>query len=140
MRKFLLFLLLALPLFAQSPAAAVKKVLDAQTESWNSGDLEAFMRGYWHSPQLTFYGNGSVTHGWEQTLERYKKTYQSSGKEMGHLDFPEFTIQALGPESALARGRWHLRFKDGKEATGMTTLVLRKLPEGWRIVHDHSSS
>jgi ketosteroid isomerase-like protein len=29
---------------------------------------------------------------------------------------------------------------DGKELTGMTTVVLRKKPEGWRIVHDHSSA
>jgi hypothetical protein len=29
---------------------------------------------------------------------------------------------------------------DGKESTGMTSVTFLKLPEGWRIVHDHSSS
>jgi len=140
MRIAALLLLLTLWLPAQSPQSEVRKVLDAQTEAWNRGDLESFMNGYWHSPDLTFYGNGSVTKGWQQTLDRYRKTYQSQGKEMGHLDFPEFDIQPLGADYALARGRWHLRFHDGKEATGMTSLTLRKFPDGWRIIHDHSSS
>ena len=138
--KILLVLCLALPLWAQAPEAEVRRVLDAQTEAWNRGDLVAFMQGYWRSPELTFYGNNSVTKGWEQTLQRYRERYQSAGKEMGKLDFPEFDVEMLGAEYALARGRWHLRFHDGKEASGRTTLLLRKMPEGWRIVHDHSSS
>jgi hypothetical protein len=47
-------------------------------------------------------------------------------------------IEALGPEAALARGRWQLiRSKD--KPGGVFTLIFRKLPEGWRIVHDHTS-
>jgi len=33
-----------------------------------------------------------------------------------------------------------LKMPDGKESTGMTSVTFLKLPEGWRIVHDHSSS
>ena len=40
----------------------------------------------------------------------------------------------------MARGRWRLKMADGKELTGMTTVVFRKLREGWRVVHDHSSA
>jgi ketosteroid isomerase-like protein len=46
----------------------------------------------------------------------------------------------LGSEAALVRARWRLKMSDGKESTGMTTVIFRKLPEGWRIVHDHSSA
>jgi beta-aspartyl-peptidase (threonine type) len=59
---------------------------------------------------------------------------------MGTLDFPELEILTLGPEAAMARGRWRLKMPDAKESSGMTSVVFRKLPEGWRIVHDHSSS
>jgi len=59
---------------------------------------------------------------------------------MGKLDFPAMDVVTLGPDAALARGRWRLKMPDGKELTGMTTVVLRKRPEGWRIVHDHSSA
>jgi ketosteroid isomerase-like protein len=39
-------------------------------------------------------------------------------------------------------GRWHLeRAKDSRgPAGGMFTLILRRFPQGWRIVHDHTSA
>ena len=64
---------------------------------------------------------------------------QSDGKEMGHLDFKDIEINMLGPDSAYARGHWQLTMSDGKQPGGLFTLILRKFPEGWRIVHDHTS-
>jgi ketosteroid isomerase-like protein len=119
---------------------AIRQVLDRQTEAWNRGDLEGYMQGYWKSPDLTFYSGGTITGGWEATLARYRRRYQSEGKEMGRLDFPGETIDLLGPDSAVARGRWRLVFSDGKQSTGLYTVILRRLPAGWRIVHDHSSA
>ncbi|PYT35097.1 MAG: DUF4440 domain-containing protein [Acidobacteria bacterium] len=119
---------------------AIRKVLDRQTEAWNKGDLEGYMQGYRKSPDLTFYSGGTITSGWEATLARYRKRYQSEGKEMGRLDFPEEAIDLLGPDAALVRGRWRLALSGGKEMSGLTTVILKRLPEGWRIVHDHSSA
>jgi beta-aspartyl-peptidase (threonine type) len=59
---------------------------------------------------------------------------------MGTLDFPQPEFKVLGREAVLARGQWRLKMPDGKESTGMTSVTFQKLPEGWRIVHDHSSS
>ena len=118
----------------------IRTLLDRQVEAWNNGDLEGFMAGYWNSDQLTFYGNGTVTRGWQATLDRYKKKYQSGGNQMGKLDFSDLDILPLGPRAAVARAHWHLVLPGNKEPRGLTTLVLRKLPEGWRIVHDHSSA
>ena len=98
------------------------------------------MQGYRKSPDLTFYSGGTITSGWEATLARYRKRYQSEGKEMGRLDFPEEAIDLLGPDAALVRGRWRLALSGGKEMSGLTTVILKRLPEGWRIVHDHSSA
>jgi beta-aspartyl-peptidase (threonine type) len=118
---------------------AIQEVLDAQQAAWNKGDLDGFMVGYWKSDDLSFYSGGDKTKGWQATLERYEKKYKSDGKEMGALAFSELDIRVLGDENALVRGRWQLKFKDGKTAGGLYTLWLRKLPEGWRIVHDHTS-
>ena len=118
----------------------VRLVWTAQVDAWNRGDLEGFMAGYWKSPDLVFFSNGTGTRGWQATLDRYRARYQAEGKQMGTLDFPELEILTLGPEAAMARGRWRLKMPDGKESSGMTSVVFRKLPEGWRIVHDHSSS
>ncbi len=121
-------------------AKEIKAVLDAQMAAWNRGDLEGYMAGYWKSPDLVFFSNGSETRGWQATLDRYRKRYQGEGRQMGTLDFPQLDVVMLGADASLVRGRWHLKMPDGKEFGGMTSVILRKLPEGWRIVHDHSSS
>ena len=118
----------------------VRTVLTAQIAAWNRGDLDGFMDGYWKSPDLVFFSNGTETRGWQATLDRYRARYQAEGKQMGTLDFPQLDILTLGTEAAMARGRWRLKMPDGKELSGMTSVIFRKLPEGWRIVHDHSSA
>jgi ketosteroid isomerase-like protein len=119
---------------------AILKMLNAQVTAWNHGELEGFMAGYWHSPELTFFSNDNETHGWQETLERYKKRYQGEGRAMGKLDFQDLRIEMLGAKATFVRGKWHLKMPDGKDLQGMFTLVLRKFPQdGWKIVHDHSS-
>ena len=116
---------------------AIRAVLDAQTAAWNRGDLPGFMNGYWHSPELTFYSGSGVTSGWDATLARYQKRYQSAGNEMGKLDFSQLEIHPAG-DMAWVGGRWHLKMPDGSDRGGVFTLIFRKLPEGWKIVHDHT--
>lgn len=117
---------------------AIRQVLDGQVAAWNRGDLAGFMAGYWKSPDLSFSSGKDTTRGWQATFDRYRQRYQAEGREMGKLTFSDIEIDQLGPDSAYVRGRWHLQLK--KEApAGLFTLILRKLPEGWRIVHDHTS-
>lgn len=119
-------------------AKAVRQVLDDQVTAWNKGDLKGFMASYWRSPDLTFFSGKEKTRGWQATLERYQKRYQAEGKEMGKLAFRDLEIESLGPDSAWVRGRWHLELS--KETVGgLFTLIFKKFPEGWRIVHDHTS-
>jgi ketosteroid isomerase-like protein len=125
---------------AEDVERGVRAVLAAQIQAWNRGDLNGYMAGYWNSPDLVFFSNAEETRGWQPTLDRYRGRYQGAGKEMGTLDFPMLDILTLGPEAAVARGRWRLKLSSGKELTGMTTVVFRKLSEGWRVVHDHSSA
>ena len=138
---FASFLLLTLAAAANPPAnaqAAIRQVLDKQVEAWNRRNLEAFMQGYWHSPELTFFSGATVHHGWDAALERYRKAYQSEGRQMGKLAFSDLQIETLGPAAALVRGSFHLVMPNGRQPHGIFTLVFRKFPEGWRIIHDHS--
>lgn len=123
-----------------SAASAIRAVLDEQAVAWNKGDIDAFMKGYWNSPELTFYSGGNVTSGWDATLQRYRSRYEGEGHEMGKLDFSELEIHVLARDAAWVGGRWHLKMSDGKDLGGLFTLAFRKLPEGWRIVHDHTSA
>src|SRR5208282_4577733 len=83
---------------------AVEQVLRGQQEAWNRHDLEAFMSGYWNSPDLTFFSAAHESKGWQAALDRYKKNYQGAGHEMGKLEFTNLRIEMLGPEAAFVRG------------------------------------
>lgn len=118
----------------------IKHVLVSQVEAWNHGKLEGFMQGYWRSGDLTFFSGATVTRGWEPTLERYRKRYQAEGKEMGKLEFQRLNIDLLSRKSAVVTGTWQLTMSDGKQPHGLFTLIFKRLPGGWKIVHDHTSS
>ncbi|MCI0641700.1 MAG: nuclear transport factor 2 family protein [Gemmataceae bacterium] len=117
----------------------IQKVLDDQAAAWNKGDLPAFMQGYWQSPKLSFFSGNTKTAGWQQTLERYQKRYQHEDKEMGKLAFREISIELLSADHALVKGRYLLTMKN-ESPTGIFTLIVKKLPVGWRIIHDHTSN
>jgi len=120
--------------------AAVEQVLNMQQAAWNRHDLAAFMTGYWNSPELTFFSSAKENHGWQATIDRYRAAYASPGHEMGKLEFSGLRIEMLGADAAFVRGSWQLTMPDGKTPHGLFTLVFREFPEGWKIVHDHTSA
>lgn len=120
--------------------AAIERVLQTQQDAWNRQNLDAFMTGYWNSPDLTFFSGASIASGWQGALERYRKTYQGEGKEMGKLEFSNLRIEPLGEDSAFVRGAWRLTMSDGKTPHGLFTLIFRRFPDGWKIIHDHTSA
>jgi beta-aspartyl-peptidase (threonine type) len=117
--------------------ADLKKVMDEQVAAWNRGDIDGFMQGYWNSPEMTFVSGDNVTKGWQPTLERYKKNYNTRAK-MGVLTFSEIEIEILSRDAAKVLGRWHVAHEP-KDDQGRFTLIFRKLKDGWKIVHDHTS-
>jgi L-asparaginase / beta-aspartyl-peptidase len=120
-----------------SEEAAVKAVLARQQTAWNQGDVETFMQGYWNSPDLTFAGTGGITRGYAPVLAHYKQGYPDHAT-MGHLEFTDLEVHSLGGNAALVLGKWHLTRQAG-DVGGVFSLVFQKFPEGWKIVHDHTS-
>jgi ketosteroid isomerase-like protein len=117
---------------------AISAVLGAQQTAWNRGDVDAFLLGYWRSPELTFSGSSGVARGWDSVLGRYKKNYPDKAA-MGQLDFSELEFRFLGPDAALVLGKWHLQ-REKDELGGVFTLVWQRFPDGWKIIHDHTSA
>ena len=129
-------------LTAQPDSSAVERalrdVLTTQQAAWNRGDIPTFLRGYWNSPDLTFAGSDGIVRGYDGLLQRYQKSYPSA-QAMGQLDFSGLEIHTLGPDSAMVLGHWHLSRAIGG-AGGVFTLIFRRFPGGWRIIHDHTSA
>lgn len=117
---------------------AIEQLLRDQQKAWNDGNIEKFLAGYWHSPELTFSGSGGVERGWDGVLARYKRRY-ATREEMGRLDFSGLEFRFLADDAALVLGRWHLSRPAKGDAGGVFTLVIERFPEGWKIIHDHTS-
>lgn len=120
-----------------SQQAAIQNVLTSQQTAWNQGDVVTFMQGYWNSPELTFAGTNGITRGYSNVLAHYKQAYPDQAA-MGHLEFSDVEIQSLGDNAALVLGKWHLT-RQGGDVGGVFSLVFQRFPEGWKIVHDHTS-
>jgi uncharacterized protein (TIGR02246 family) len=118
--------------------AAVHTVLDAQVEAWNRGDIQGFMDGYARSPDITFFSGDNFTRGWQTVHDRYQKNYDSREK-MGTLTFSDLETRVLSTDAAVTIGRWHLQLANN-QPHGRFTLIFRRTSQGWRIVHDHTSS
>jgi beta-aspartyl-peptidase (threonine type) len=59
---------------------------------------------------------------------------------MGNLAFSSLRVEPIGADAAFVRGAWRLTKADGKTPHGLFTLIFRKFPEGWKIIHDHTSA
>jgi len=131
-------IMFAAPTQTQNATAQIRSVLSAQQEAWNRGDIDRFMNGYARSPSTVFVSEDTIRRGWETVRERYRKKYSDRAK-MGTLTFSDLEIALFSPDAAVALGRWRLeRAKDRPH--GRFTLIFKRLPEGWRIVHDHTSA
>lgn len=117
----------------------VESMLKGQSERWNSGDLEGFMRGYLDSPETTYISGGTEVRGYEALARRYRDRYGSDRSTMGKLAFHDLEVQILSGKSALCTGAWHLARAGQPDIEGMFSLVLVRKAGDWKIIHDHTS-
>ena len=158
MKRIALLVVAALPFTAallskqapQSPAvpsqaAVIQAAIQSQADAWNRGDIPAFMETYENSPDTTFVGV-TLRKGYETILQRYRQGY-TTPEQMGHLTFSNIEVRLLpsscgSPEYAVVTGNFHLdrtTHGDAKKDDGIFSLVWHLGPNGWKIVHDHTS-
>ena len=141
MRKLLLLsILIGCCLLSPAQKNARQKILtllDTQTQAWNRGDLEGFMKGYWENDSLRFIGKSGITYGYNNTLNNYKRGYPDTAA-MGKLQFTILVVKKLSPRYYEVVGKWYLKRSIG-DVSGHYTLLLRKINSKWVIISDHSS-
>jgi ketosteroid isomerase-like protein len=137
MFQWILLLCWAPLLHAQ--ADEIRAMLKNSVEVWNRGDLVVFVSDYEDSPETTYIGR-EVVRGTKAILERYRKHYPDR-EAMGTLAFSDVEVRPLTSDLALVTGEFHLKRSaaGGGDASGLYTLLVRKTPSGWKIIHDHSS-
>ncbi len=118
-------------------------MIQASAEAWNRGDLDGFLSTYQDSTGTTFMTGPGVIHGLATIRERYRKSYFTAGAVPPTvLRFEQLAVRPLGPDYALCTGRFLLtdRVTGADAGHGNFSLVLRRTPAGWKIIHDHSSA
>ena len=131
-------LLICLISFAQNKdKQAIQQLLDKQVAAWNTGNIDAFMLGYWENDSLLFMGKNGPTYGYNTTMVNYKKNYPDTD-HMGQLAFTITRMQALNTDYYFIIGQFHLKRTVG-DAHGNFTLVFRKINGVWKIIADHTS-
>ncbi len=128
----------ALAVTQTDAASEIRNVLKSQQDAWNRGDIDAFMNGYWRSEETVFVSGDDVARGWQKVLDRYKTKYSDRAK-MGTLMFSNLEITPLSDDSAVVLGSWKLN-RANDQPHGRFTLIFRRFPDGWKIVHDHTSA
>lgn len=118
-------------------AATITDVLVRSTEGWNRRDLDAFMATY--TPDATYVDTRGLIRGRDAIRQMYAGSWFAPGRDPGQLRFSDIEVRMLGRDHALAVGRFTVVLPGRNPATGMFSLTMQRTPQGWRIVHDHSS-
>jgi ketosteroid isomerase-like protein len=126
-------------------------LIEAQVAAWNSGDLEGFTSVY--SEDCKFLSPSGLTEGRAQVLARYRRRYPDRAA-MGTLrfEFIEMVPASMEVESVFGlvkstgifgvsvAATWFLSYPDRDTASGLTLIIFRRTPKGWRIIQDASMS
>ncbi len=115
------------------------KVLIAQENAWNKGDLVGFASGFKDSPDTLFITH-TVSRGFSGLLDEYKRDYPNKAT-MGTLNYSDLEVHPLDENFAVVIGKYHLERskRDGGNAEGLFSLVFENTDNGWKIVVDHTT-
>jgi uncharacterized protein (TIGR02246 family) len=113
--------------------------LERAASDWNRGDLEGFLSDYAPESTTTFVDGRRARHGFEFIRNNYARWF-TPGARRDSLHFEEVEVRRLSPSLALVTARFILARGGTVTASGPFTLVMERRSQGWKILHDHSSS
>lgn len=122
--------------------AEIVSMLVHSAESWNRGDLDAFIDDYLPSEETTYIGSRGVLRGPAAIRQAYAPRF-APGAVRDSLSFELLDVDPVAPDAlnviatyVLAR---RIGGRDSITARGPTSLLMRRAGGRWRIAHDHSS-
>jgi ketosteroid isomerase-like protein len=119
--------------------AEIGAQLDRAASDWNRGDLDAFLSDYAPDSSTTFVDGRRARHGFGFIRQNYERWF-APGARRDSLHFEELETRPLSPTLALVTARFVLQRNGVVSSSGPFTLVMERRGQGWKILHDHSSS
>ena len=108
-------------------------------DAWNRGDLDAFMSDYAQDSLTSYVSAGHLVKGFDVIRSHYAPRFEP-GATRDSLRFEEFNVRPLSPTLALVTARFVLYNTGGTTFSGPFTLVMERRSDGWKILHDHTST
>lgn len=155
-RRCFLSFALAVGVFAVAPAAAIAqannplftatrqqldvvKIVLAQRDAWNKGDLDGYLSHY-KNAQDTQAVLATLVRGVDNIRAAYRANFPNK-ESMGTIEDSEVEVRALGDNFALATGKYHLTRsrKGGGDVEGTFTELFEKSAAGWQIIFSQST-
>jgi ketosteroid isomerase-like protein len=112
---------------------AVTNTLDAAAEAWSSGDIEAVMATYVADEPLLVLLGDTPLKGPDAVRAALEARAAQPG--LGQMTYEWFETLQFDVNTTVVSGRVVVR-RDARTSRGLFTRVLRRTPDGWRIVHD----
>ncbi|HSB53283.1 MAG TPA: nuclear transport factor 2 family protein, partial [Gemmatimonadales bacterium] len=126
---------------AAPEAAAIRQTLlhamEGSAAAWNRADLDGHVALYTDSAAMMT-RNGPLV-GKQRIRGILERGFWKEGRPAQELAFSDLAVTPLGPSHAMVTGKCILTGGGQPEFTCRFTTIWEKRPEGWRIIHDHSS-
>jgi len=108
-------------------------------DAWNRGDLQAFVSDYAPDSTTTFVDGRRPQRGFAWIRDHYAPGF-APGASRDSLRIEELRARSLGTTYALVTARYVLYRGGTVTSSGPFTLVMEETTDGWKILHDHTSS
>jgi micrococcal nuclease len=136
----LLSLALASTAAGQSVDGQIRAEVARYVAAINSGDARAVAALYLDARRTSSAGDGQIHRGWQAVAALLSELYKQAGAVRMTAD--SVIVAELGNDAAVAvlRYQWALDRMSPQPVTGAMTLVYARTRQGWRVVHDHTST
>ena len=118
--------------------AELASVLQDSAAAWSRGDLDGFMHCYEDDAATTYVNGSGLVGGYHAIRAMYAARFTGGAGVMGRLSTQLMSARPLGPDYAIAYGRYRLERPTG-HTTGLFSLVFHRASGAWKIVSDHTS-
>lgn len=119
--------------------ASVSAMLAASADGWNDGDLDAFLAMYAESSTTSLVTPDGLVEGLDQIREWYGPAFQP-GARRDSMRVEELDIRQLPPLIGVVTGRRVFRVGDIDARSDWVTMIVRRVGDGWRVLHEHPSA
>jgi uncharacterized protein (TIGR02246 family) len=122
---------------ASDPEKEIYDEVNRAVDAWNRHNLDGYLDTFWRSDSLMVVVEGETVRGWD-LLSKALHTGYPDPSEMGSLTLDRVQVQMLSSDLGVAL-TWDTVSFPKKKEFGTSTIVMKKLPEGWRVVVMHTS-